>query len=127
MSVRFRFGFRDDAINNHRNETTDDRINNEQVEEINVCQETADGWSNDPCQVSNHTQDAEAFLPLLFGQDICDHGLMCGLCHTRKEPNHDHKREQECEFVDETKSKCADGTEDQTKQDQLFPPEFIGQ
>src|SRR3954464_9425335 len=70
MGVGFRFGFGDNAINNYSDETTDDRINDKQIEEIDICQEPTDGWTNDPGQISNHTQNTKTFLPLFFRQNI---------------------------------------------------------
>ena len=85
VSVRLGFGLRDGAINNDRNNTTDDRIDHEQVEEVDVCQKAANRRANDPGEVGNHTQDTEAFLSLLFRQDIRDHSFMCWLGHAGKQ------------------------------------------
>src|SRR6476646_3682069 len=115
MSMRFRLGFRDCPINNHSDKTTHDRINDEQIKEINVCQETADGRTNDPCQVSNHPQNAETFLALFFRQDICDHSLLGGTRDAREQTHNNHKGKQESEMIDETESQGADGAEDQAE------------
>ena len=127
MSVSFRLGFGDCPINNHGHKTADDRINDKQIEEIDVCQESANGWADDPCQVPDHAQNTGPFLSLFFGQDICNHGFLRGTRNTRKQTHHDHKGKQDREIVDEAESKRTDSTEYQTKQDQLFPAEFIGQ
>src|SRR5688500_15829949 len=125
--MRLGFGFRHCPINNHRDNTTDDRIDHEQVEEVDVGKEATNGWANDPGKVGNHAQNTEAFLSLLLRQDICDHGFMCRVRHTGKKTHYDHQRIKYIEIINETKTKRANRAEDQTKKNQLFASEFIGQ
>src|SRR5687768_1278898 len=115
--MRFGFGLRNGAINDHCHNTTDDCIDHEQVEEVDVCQEALDRWPNDPGEVSNHAQNTEAFLSLLFWQDICDHGFMCRVRHAGKQAHYDYQRIKYVKIINETKTKRANRAEDQTEKD----------
>ncbi len=76
MGVEFRFCFGDDTEDQRGNNTANNRIDDKQVEEIDVRDKSANGRSDHPGEVTYHAQNAESFLSLLFGEDIGDHRVM---------------------------------------------------
>src|SRR6266508_3485285 len=76
MSMSLRFCFRDGTINNHCHETTDDRIDHEQIEEIDVRQKSAAVGTTDRSQVSYHSQHAQTQLPLMLRHDVGKNSFM---------------------------------------------------
>ena len=121
-----RLGFGDEHIEETGHNTGNDRVDDEQVEVGSVCDQAADGWSDDPGNIGDHAQDTEALGTLLFWQDVCDHGLMGRVGDVRKQAGQHGQRVEHPKFIDQAQRERAQCAEDQAKQDQAAAPNFIG-
>ena len=101
--------------------------NHKQHEERFERHQAAYGRTDDPSQVVGHTQDAIAFGALLFGQEVCQHGIIGRAINIGKEANKARERVQDGERIGQPERQRTEGAEDQAKEDNLAPPEPIGQ
>jgi len=125
--LRFRFGFRDEFVEECRHDAGGNRVTDEQVEVGLVGNQAAQGGTDDPGHVAHHAQDAKAFGALFFRQNVGDHGLVGRSGYIGEQAGQNSQRIEHPELVDHAEQECAQGTEDQSEQDQAATAEFVGQ
>ena len=119
--------FGDEQEKEQRDQTANASIDDEQRQKRFSGNKPADRWPDDPGEVSHHAKNAEPLLALMFGQEVADHGAVGWAGNIGEQADTDGKRNQCSECAYKPEHQCAEGAEDQAKNNQLAAPKLVGQ